>query len=80
MISITLQFHDGMRACARLDSVEIEELFGVNQGLVQGCVLSPGSFSIFAAMLTVTFDRFSIHKSVVDNFIHVAAKGGKVGD
>ncbi|CAM9939791.1 unnamed protein product, partial [Sphacelaria rigidula] len=63
MISIIRQFHDGMRACICLDSDETSEWFNVNYGLCQGCVRSPSLFSIFfAAVLTVTFDRFPINQ------------------
>ena len=36
LISIIRQFHDGMRACVRLDSGETSEWFAVEQGLRQG--------------------------------------------
>ena len=76
LISIIRQFHDGMRACVRLDSGETSEWFTVEQGLHQGCVIAPDLFNIFfVAVLTVAFDRFSIHKAVLDDFVRVVARG-----
>ena len=39
MISVIRQFHDGMRACLRLDDKVCSRWFAVEQGLRQGCVL-----------------------------------------
>ena len=76
LISIIRQFHDGMRACVRLDSGETSEWFAVEQGLRQGCVIAPDLFNIFfVAVLTVAFDRFSIDKAVLDDFVRVVARG-----
>ncbi|CAM9200497.1 unnamed protein product, partial [Sphacelaria rigidula] len=81
VISIIRRFHDGMRACVRLDSGETSQWHHVNQGLRQGCVLSPDLFSIFsAAVLTVTFDRFSVNRAVVRDVIRIAGRGGKTKD
>ena len=75
LISIIRQFHDGMRACVRLDSGETSEWFAVEQGLRQGCVIAPDLFDIFfVAVLTVAFDRFSIDKAVLDGFVRVVAR------
>ena len=41
MIAIIQQFHDGMNACVRPDDVVCSDWFDVEQGLRQGCVLSP---------------------------------------
>ena len=41
MISVIRQFHDGMRACVRLDDRVCSRWFAVEQGLRQGCVLAP---------------------------------------
>ena len=40
MISVIRQFHDGVRACVRLDDRVCSRWFAVKQGL-QGCVLAP---------------------------------------
>ena len=76
LILIIRQFHDGMRACVRLDSGETSEWFAVEQGLRQGCVIAPDLFNIFfVAVLTVAFDQFSIDKAVLDDFVRVVARG-----
>ena len=49
MISVIRQFHDGMRACVRLDDRVCSGWFAVEQGLGQGCVLAPLLFNIFFA-------------------------------
>ena len=70
-----------MRACVRLDSGETSEWFSVEQGLRQGCVITPDLFNIFfVAVLTVTFDRFSIDKAVLDDFVRVVARGDLTKD
>ena len=35
-IAVISQFHDGMRACVRLDDDECSDMFDVEQGLRQG--------------------------------------------
>lgn len=78
IISIIRQFFDGMRACVRVDSSKASEWSDGNQGFLQGCVPPSGLFSIFSsAVLTVTFDSFSISKAMAQELICIAESGGR---
>ena len=58
------QFHDGMRACERLDGRVCSGWFAVEQGLRQECVLMPLLFSTFiAAVINVAYTRFKADKN-----------------
>ena len=64
MISVIRQFHDGMRACVRLDDRVCSGWFVVEQGLCQGCVLVPLLFNtLFAAVINVASMRFKADKA-----------------
>ena len=73
MISVIRQFHDGMRACVRLDDRVCSRWFAVEQGL-QGCVLAPLLFNIFAAVINLASTRFKADKGTMDALVHLRNK------
>ena len=67
MISVIRQFHDGMRACVRLDDRVCSRWFAVEQSLRQGCVLAPFLFNIFfAAVINLDSTRFKANEGIMD--------------
>ena len=80
MISVIHQFHDGMRACVRLDGRVCSRWFAVEQGLRQGCVLAPLLFNIFfAAVLNVVSTRFKADEGIMEALVHLRKKRGAGG-
>ena len=71
MIAVIRQFHHGMRACVRPDDGVCSDWFEVEQGLLQGCVLSPLLLNIFfAAVLNVVLQRFSEDPAILAELVH----------
>ena len=80
MISVVRQFHDGIRACVRLDDRVCSRWFAAEQGLRQGCVLAPLLFHIFfAAVINVASTRFKTDEGIMDALVHLRKKRGAGG-
>ena len=77
MISVIRQFHDGMRACVRLDDRVCSRWFDVERGLCQGCALAPLLFNIFfAAVINVASTPFKADEGIMDALVHLRKKRG----
>ena len=80
MIAVIRQFHDGMRACVRPDDGVRSDWLEVEQGLRQGCVLSPLLFNIFfVAVLNVVLQRFSEDPAILAELVHLKEPSTSIG-
>ena len=79
MISVIRQFHNGLRACVRLDDRVCSGWFAVEHSLREGCVLAPLLFNIFAAVINVASTRFKADKGIMDALVHLRKKRGAGG-
>ena len=72
IIAVIQHFHDGMRACVRLDDGVCSDLFEVEQRLRQECVPSPQLLNFFfVTVLIVVLQRFSKDTAILAELVHL---------
>ena len=66
-------------ACERLDDRVCSGWFVVEQGLRQGCVLTPLLFNFFAAVMNAAYTCFKADKDTMEALVHLRKKTGDGG-
>lgn len=81
MIAVIREFHDGVRACVRLNDGKYSNWFSVEQRLRQGCALAPLLFNIvLTTVLMLAQEMFLPDKAVNKDLVHIVeAKSGVRG-
>ena len=80
MVSVTHEFHNGMRACVRLDDGVSSRRLAVKHGLRRGRVLVPLLFNLFfAVVIDVAYTSFKVDRDIMDALMHPRKKMGGRG-